>query len=247
MIDELHVRNLALISDATLVPAEGLTALTGETGAGKSALLSSIKLLVGERASSDSVRDGADAAVVESRVLTRATRDDYPDGRVVSRRVSADGRSRCHIDGSLASVSQVGELVGATVDLCGQHDHQRLLTPQSHLPLLDAWAKEQVAAALASYRAAFHEHARAREELDRVLAARNESASRVEDARFAISRIDEVSPSEGEYEELCVQVPKKQQWPAVRAGRNSPLCVGSSPAGPLVGTAFLICNVGQPG
>ena len=220
MIDELHVRNLALIADATLVPGEGLTALTGETGAGKSALLSAIKLLVGERASADSVRDGADAASVESRILTRATLPQFPDGRIVSRRVGSDGRSRCHIDGSLASVSQVGDLVGATVDLCGQHDHQRLLSPQNHLPLLDAWAGLEVADALEDYRRAFREHARVRDELSRVLAARSESASRVEDARFAIARIDEVSPFDGEYEELEESLPRLRNGEALAQAAN---------------------------
>ena len=81
MIDELHVRTLALICDASLSPAEGLTVLTGETGAGKSALLSAIKLLVGERSSGDAVRDGADALSVEGRFFLRGQDEEFPDGQ----------------------------------------------------------------------------------------------------------------------------------------------------------------------
>ncbi len=194
MIDELHVVNLALISDATIEMAEGLTVLTGETGAGKSALLSAIKLLVGERASGDQVRDGAESLSVEGRVFTASDAADYPDGHVACRRVSREGRSRVTLDGSMATVAQLAEVVGSTVDLCGQHDHQKLLAPANHLPLLDAWAAAEVAPAARAYAEAWEERSRAAAELERVLAARGESASRVEDPRFDIARIEEVDP-----------------------------------------------------
>ena len=92
MIDELHVRDVALIHDSTIHPAAGLTVLTGETGAGKSALLSSVKLLMGERADVGAVREGADALVVEGRLFSDGQ---DPDGVVVRRRVSKDGRGAC--------------------------------------------------------------------------------------------------------------------------------------------------------
>ena len=102
MIDELHVTNVALIADATVEPCSGLTVLTGETGAGKSALLSSIKLLVGDRASGDQVRDGAEGLSVEGRLFFSSDAGEFPDGHVAQRRVTAEGRSRCSIDGSMA-------------------------------------------------------------------------------------------------------------------------------------------------
>ena len=221
MIDELHVSNLALIGDVTIEPARGLTALTGETGAGKSALLSAVKLLVGERASGDQVRDGADGLLVEGRVLRADDAAEFPDGHVARRRVSAEGRSRCSLDGAMATVAQLAQTVGSTVDLCGQHDHQRLLVPANHLPLLDAWAGEGVRAAREAYAAAWKERAAAASELDRVLAARGEDGARVDDARFAIARIEEVDPRPGEYEELEALLPRLEHAEALAEGANA--------------------------
>ena len=119
MIDELHVQSVALIRDATIRPAAGLTVLTGETGAGKTALLSALKLLA--------------------------------DGHVVRRRVEAAGRGRVSFDGHMASVAELAQQVGSTVDLCGQHEHQRLMSPAVHAQMLDAWTGEDAARALSRY------------------------------------------------------------------------------------------------
>lgn len=221
MIDELHVRNLALIADATIEPSGGLTVLTGETGTGKSALLSAIKLLLGERASADMVRDGSDGLTVEGRFVLREDGDEYPDGHVVTRRVSAEGRSRCSLDGSMASVAQLTQLVGSTVDLCGQHDHQKLLNPANHLPLLDAWGGEGLLAARQAYEQAFDSRREAQAWLDRVLKANGEGAARVEDARFAMRRIQEVDPKPGEYEELEQLLPRLENAEALAEAANT--------------------------
>ncbi len=165
MIDELHVRNVALIRDASIEPAAGLTVLTGETGAGKTALLSSIKLLVGERADAGMVREGAPALEVEGRLFLPG---DDEDGTVVRRRVGADGRGRVDVDGHMASVRELAQRVGATVDLCGQHEHQRLLSVQTHVDMLDSWAGGPAADALGAYRDALAAAEAAASELERV-------------------------------------------------------------------------------
>lgn len=137
MIDELQVSNIALIREATLVPSAGLTVLTGETGAGKTALLSALKLILGERADSSTVREGEALASVEARLF------DGPhdtEGFTVQRSLSAEGRSRVRIDGRIASVRELSERVGVMMDLCGQHEHQRLLDPAHHVAMVDAWA-----------------------------------------------------------------------------------------------------------
>jgi DNA repair protein RecN (Recombination protein N) len=151
MIDELHVQNVALIRDATIRPAGGLTVLTGETGTGKTALLSAVKLLMGERADAGAVREGADALVVEGRFFGDGL---DPDGCVVRRRVEAAGRGRVELDGRMASVREIADGVGATIDLCGQHEHQRLMQASSHVGLLDAWAGGDVEEAREAYREA---------------------------------------------------------------------------------------------
>ncbi len=205
MLDELHVRNVALIRDATIDPAPGLTVLTGETGTGKSALLSSIKLLVGERADAGAVREGADALLVEARLFLA---DGDPDGTVVRRRVGADGRGRVEVDGHMASVRELAAGVGFSIDLCGQHEHQRLLSVATHVDMLDAWAGEDVAAALAAYDEALAAAKAAADELGRVREAARASSEKLEDAQFALRRIDEVKPEEGEYEALEERLPR---------------------------------------
>ena len=150
MIDELQVSNIALIREATLVPSAGLTVLTGETGAGKTALLSALKLILGERADSSTVREGEALASVEARLF------DGPhdtEGFTVQRSLSAEGRSRVKIDGRIASVRELSERVGVMMDLCGQHEHQRLLDPAHHVAMVDAWAGRPALEALEHYRA----------------------------------------------------------------------------------------------
>ena len=191
MIDELQVSNIALIREATLVPSAGLTVLTGETGAGKTALLSALKLILGERADSSTVREGETQASVEARLF------DGPhdaEGFTVQRSLSAEGRSRVKIDGRIASVRELSERVGVMMDLCGQHEHQRLLDPAHHVAMVDAWAGRSAREALDRYRTCFKASRAAAKELRRVEEASRAQGSRVEEARFALARIAEVDP-----------------------------------------------------
>ncbi len=207
MIDELFVRNVALIREATIAPAPGLTVLTGETGAGKTALLSAIKLLVGERADATAVREGADALEVEARVFVR---DGDPDGCVVRRRVEAAGRGRVQIDGHMASVRELAATVGSTIDLCGQHEHQRLLDPAMHVSLLDAWASDSIGPVHEAYAAALAEARAAAKELERIVEMSRAANERLDEAAFVLRRIDEVHPSQEEYDELEAALPRAE-------------------------------------
>ena len=181
MIDEIHVSNLALIREATLAPCAGLTVLTGETGAGKTALLSALKLLIGERADAALVREGEEGAVAEGRFF-EGPRD--LTGFTVSRRVGADGRSRVRVDGSIASVRELTARMRPLIDLCGQHEHQRLLDAASHVEMVDAWGAVTIAPALAAYRNALEEARDAAREL-----------ARVEEAARARGSMTRASPS----------------------------------------------------
>ena len=111
MIDEIQVQNLALIRKASLCPCEGLTVVTGETGADKTALLSALKLLMGARASADAVRDGEDALVVSGRFFGIGKAEDEDDELVVLRRVGSDGRSRASANGEMVSAKELASLV----------------------------------------------------------------------------------------------------------------------------------------
>ena len=135
MLVELHVRDLGVIADLRLVLGSGMTALTGETGAGKTLVVEAIELLVGGRADRVLVRPGADEAWVEGRFVT-------DDGEhVLARAIPAgSGRSRAYVDGRMAPVSALAELGAQLVDLHGQHAHQSLLAASVQRAALDAFA-----------------------------------------------------------------------------------------------------------
>ena len=217
MIDEIRVENLALIREASLVPCSGLTVLTGETGAGKTALLSALKLLMGERADASSVREGEAGLVVEGRFFKGA---DDPEGFGVVRSVSADGRSRVKIDGSISSVRELATRVGSMIDLCGQHEHQSLLDSANHVRMVDSWAADTIAPILDDYRAKLHLARAAAAELARVTEASRSKGALLDEARFTVERISEVDPRLGEYEELEESLPRAEHAEALASAAN---------------------------
>lgn len=217
MIDEIRVENLALIREASLVPCSGLTVLTGETGAGKTALLSALKLLMGERADASNVREGEAGLVVEGRFFKGA---DDPEGFGVVRSVSADGRSRVKIDGSISSVRELATRVGSMIDLCGQHEHQSLLDSANHVRMVDLWAADTIAPILDDYRAKLHVARAAAAELARVTEASRSKGALLDEARFTVERISEVDPRLGEYEELEESLPRAEHAEALASAAN---------------------------
>ena len=255
MIDEIQVQNLALIKEASFRPCAGLTVITGETGAGKTALLSALKLLMGVRASADMVRDGANQLSVSGRFYGLAagkamsagepSQDaaeliDSFDETIVARSVSADGRSRASVDGAMASVHELAQIVGPSVDLCGQFEHQQLMRTSTHVHLLDALESETVSEAASAYRQAFADAQAAAAELERVREASEISQAKLEDARFALRRIDEVDPREGEYDEIRQELARAEhaEQLALAIGTAREALSGDSGALDALGTAI---------
>ena len=134
MLAELHVRDLGVIADLHLLLQGGMTALTGETGAGKTLLVEAIELLMGGRADAVLVRPGADEARVEGRFVAGESET------VLARAVPRNGRSRAYVDGRLATAAELTEVGRALVDLHGQHAHQSLLAPRTQRSALDHFA-----------------------------------------------------------------------------------------------------------
>jgi DNA repair protein RecN (Recombination protein N) len=195
MLRYLSVRHLAVIDQLELEFQPGLTVLTGETGAGKSILVGAVGLLVGGRASADLVRTGEDSATLEAIFET-------PDARevIVRREITAQGRSRAYVDGALVTSAVLRDLAGSLVDLHGQHEHQRLLDPTTHLDLLDEFAgfmdqRARVAGAFAEWQRAHDERARLAER-------QHEAAGRADFLQFQLSEIERAAPRPGEDDEL---------------------------------------------
>jgi DNA repair protein RecN (Recombination protein N) len=160
MLQQLVIRDLAIISGLDISFQAGLNVLTGETGAGKSIIIGALELVLGAKASADLVRAGADRAVVDAVFdLSRAPHaadalrnmgfDADEELLVVSREVSAAGRSSSRIGGRPASATQLREIGEILVDLHGQHEHQSLMSPSKHIAILDDWAGSEVDAARA--------------------------------------------------------------------------------------------------
>ena len=139
MLVELHIEHLGVIDRATLVLGDGVTALTGETGAGKTMLVEAIELLVGGRADASMVRSGASEARIDGRVEVRGA--DGVREHVLTRVIPADGRSRAYVDGRPATVASLADLTADVIDLHGQHAHQTLLSTATQRAALDRFGE----------------------------------------------------------------------------------------------------------
>jgi len=197
MLRLLRIRNLAVIEAVEVEFEPGFNVLTGETGAGKSILVEAVGLLLGARASVDLVRTGESQATIE------ALFEDDRDGSeiLIRREVSSAGRSRSFVNGDLATATVLRDLSQRLVEIHGQHEHQTLLDPQSHLPLLDSYAElgavaDRVAVSWRALR-------QLREQLERSRMDGREKAARLELIAFQLGEIEKVKPVSGEDEELA--------------------------------------------
>jgi DNA repair protein RecN (Recombination protein N) len=195
MLRFLRIRNLAVIEAVEVEFESGFNVLTGETGAGKSILVEAVGLLLGARASADLVRTGEAQAIIE------AIFDD-PAGRelIVRREISNQGRSRSFIDGALATASALRDLSARLVELHGQHEHQALLDPLAHLPLLDDYANAGDVAA--DVGAVWTRLRSLRDELERSRMDEREKGARLDLIGFQLGEIERGAPKPGEDEEL---------------------------------------------
>ncbi len=212
MLEEVRIDGLGVIDEAVLELSAGFTALTGETGAGKTMVVTALGLLFGGRADPARVRPGADRAVVEGRLLVPATvareveeaggdlDEDGPNGAVLvlSRSVSAEGRSRAFAGGRSVQVSLLQVLADDLVAVHGQADQQQLLKPGRQRDALDRFGGPELARVLADYRQMFTRHRAVREELQALTSAERERAAEAETLRLGLAEIEAVSPLVGE-------------------------------------------------
>jgi DNA repair protein RecN (Recombination protein N) len=212
LIRTLRVQNLATIQELELELGPGLNVVTGETGAGKSVLLNAIALLCGRRVPSEAIRTGASSCIAEAivdapEVLERARGlglAEEEDGELlVSRRISRDGRGKVFVSGRLATVSLLQQLLGDSLEIVGQGEHQRLLRPQEQAELLDRYGE---LGALGSEVSGLHRKWRELAgEIEERRANAAERARREDQLRFEIEQIDGADPHPDEFEALSAE------------------------------------------
>jgi DNA repair protein RecN (Recombination protein N) len=209
LIRTLRVRNLAVIEELELELGPGLNVLTGETGAGKSVLLSAIALLCGRRVSAEAIRSGeTDAsvhAILDSPVLLARAKQlglasDDDEELLVVRSLSREGRGRVHVNGGPATIALLAELMADALEVASQGEHQRLLRPDVQTELLDAYAG--IEAEVASLGDLYAEWRRTSEQLHERLLRGEERARRADQLRFEIEQIEAAAPRPGELDEL---------------------------------------------
>lgn len=211
MIESLDISHLGVIESAHVDFGDGLIVVTGETGAGKTMVLSSLQLLLGARADAALVRSGADRLSVDGIFSVGeevAARVEESGGLVeggeliVGRSVRAAGRSRAHLGSRPVPASVLTDIVGSMVTIHGQADQVRLTGEAAQRRALDQFGGEEHAAVLEEYRAAFRNAVDVKHRLDSLRGDASERAEELEDLRAAIQQIEELDPTIGEEEDL---------------------------------------------
>ena len=209
MLSSLQIENVAVIQKANVHFEKGLNVLTGETGAGKSILIDSINAILGNRTSKDLVRTGAAKAVI------RAAFDDVPEAvldslekagyerssaLMLSREITAEGKSSCRINGMPATAAVLRELCGGLININGQHDSVGLLNPAHHEGILDAYAQNR--AEYQDYYAVYRELVKVKRELDAQITDESEKQRRIDLLSYQVQEIDDAALTAGEEQTL---------------------------------------------
>lgn len=214
MLVSLHIRDFAIIDELEVELHRGMTALTGETGAGKSILLDALGLLLGDRADAGAVRHGAERAdlsasfdintLAGARQWLEARSLDLDDDCQLRRVIAREGRSRAYINGTSVPLQLLRELGEHLVDIHGQHEHQSLMKRDLQRQLLDRHGKHSdMLNTLASLQ---HNWKRAQADIDAIVGTGNDRDSRLEFLRFQLQELDELAPQAGEAETLHTEL-----------------------------------------
>ena len=209
MLSSLQIENVAVIQKAEVHFKPGLNVLTGETGAGKSILIDSINAILGNRTSKDLVRTGASKAVIRAAfeqvpdaVLNSLEKAGYErsDALMLSREITAEGKSTCRINGMPATASVLRELCGGLININGQHDSVGLLNPARHLGILDDYAQND--AEFQEYYVLYRELVRIKRELDAMITDEAEKQRKIDLLSYQVKEIEDAGLTAGEEQSL---------------------------------------------
>ena len=213
MLRELHIKNFSIIDDITIEFEEGFNVITGETGAGKSIIVNAFSLALGERAAGDIIRKGADEAVIEASIdidpslfsppVRQYLEDsgvDTEDSIILKRVISARGKNRAYINGSIASVQILSEISRNLVDVHGQYEHQSLLSAEKQMDLLDAYGN--LMHDRQGVKTVYEHILKIRQRIASLTEKDRERAQRLDMLAFQINEINAAELREGEDREL---------------------------------------------
>ena len=209
MLSSLQIENVAVIQKAEVHFEPGLNVLTGETGAGKSILIDSINAILGNRTSKDLVRTGAAKAVIRaafeqvpSAVLDKLEQSGYErsEALLLSREITAEGKSSCRINGMPATAAVLRDLCGGLININGQHDSVGLLNPAHHLSILDDYA--QNAKLYQEYYVLYRSLVKVKKELDAMITDEAEKQRRIDLLSYQVQEIEEAGLTAGEEQTL---------------------------------------------
>ena len=205
MLSSLQIENVAVIQKAEVHFEPGLNVLTGETGAGKSILIDSINAILGNRTSKDLVRTGAAKAVIRAAfeqvppaVLDKLEQSGYErsEALLLSREITAEGKSSCRINGMPATAAVLRELCGGLININGQHDSVGLLNPAHHLGILDDYAQNRTV--FQEYYALYRELVRVKRELDALITDEAEKQRKIDLLQYQVQEIEDAGLTAGE-------------------------------------------------
>ena len=214
MLRELSIRNFAIIEDLTVSFSDGLTVLTGETGAGKSIIIDAVHLLAGGRGSQEFIRHGARKAELGGLFQINASTHpvfarleeagiECEEGTIILRRdLNDSGKSVCRVNGKLVPLSVLRDIGSHLIDIHGQHENQELMDEKRHIYLLDHFAKETMHTALALYRERFMTYKQLRKELEAVSIDEQRIAQRIDLYQFQLNELEMAGLQVGEEESL---------------------------------------------
>ena len=209
MLSSLQIENVAVIQKAEVHFEPGLNVLTGETGAGKSILIDSINAILGNRTSKDLVRTGATKAVIRAAfeqvppaVLDKLEQSGYErsEALLLSREITAEGKSSCRINGMPATAAVLRELCGGLININGQHDSVGLLNPAHHLGILDDYAQNRTV--FQEYYALYRELVRVKRELDALITDEAEKQRKIDLLQYQVQEIEDAGLTAGEEQTL---------------------------------------------
>lgn len=209
MLSSLQIENVAVIQKAEVHFEPGLNVLTGETGAGKSILIDSINAILGNRTSKDLVRTGASKAVIRaafeqvpSAVLDKLEQSGYErsDALLLSREITAEGKSSCRINGMPATAAVLRDLCGGLININGQHDSVGLLNPAHHLGILDDYAQNRTV--FQEYYTLYRELVQVKRELDALITDEAEKQRKIDLLQYQVQEIEDAGLTAGEEQTL---------------------------------------------